>query len=406
MNTNNQPGPKRPFQVMYWRPKKISRTWLWCSMFVSLAGMAAVEHLPKRTTSGDQETLLAAATDAQSSMQFIAEMQTEKGHRVLSALDPQASHLIGPSMSMVTSKIGSLPSKQTSINPNFAAVVVRWLSDAGVKSGDRVAIGASGSWPALNIAVYSAVKTMNLRPTVILSAGSSQYGANSPDMMWVDMERELHSAGLTSIKASAASMGGLHDRAAGMTTVTRQLLLDAIERNSVELIESPTIAESIDQRMQRYDSKSHDKAYAAYINVGGSSASIGGTLGQEFYLPGVSSAKSVNANSLADVPDCVATRMLARNVPVVHVGNAQKVAEDYEFPVAPVVMPNVGEGLVYGKTVYRIPLVASVMVLITFAMSWIVLPGWPIRVWRAIRPISTAQDICPTSIPANLEWMA
>ncbi|TWU49818.1 poly-gamma-glutamate system protein [Rubripirellula reticaptiva] len=406
MNTNNQPGLKRPFQVMYWRPKKISRTWLWCSMFVSLAGMAAVEHWPKRTTSSDQETLLAAATDAQSSMQFIAEMQSERGHRVLSALDPQASHLIGPSMSMVTSKIGSLSSKQTSINPNFAAVVVRWLIDAGVKPGDRVAIGASGSWPALNIAVYSAIKAMDLRPTVILSAGSSQYGANSPDMMWVDMERELHSAGLTSIKAGAASLGGLHDRAAGMTPATRQLLLSAIERNSVELIESPTLAESIDQRMQRYDVQSNDNTYSAYINVGGSSASIGGTLGQEFYLPGVRSVGPENAGSLASVPDCVATRMLAKNVPVIHVGNAQKVAEQFGFPIAPAVMPSVGDGLVYAKTAHRMPLVASVMVLITFAMSWIVLPGWPIRILRRIRPTSTPQDLCPASIPAKLEWMA
>lgn len=100
---------------------------------------------------------------------------------------------------------------------------------------NRVAIGASGSWPALNIAVYAAAETLQLRPTVVLSCGSSQYGANSPDMMWVDMERELFDAELISFRATAVSLGGLHDSAAGMAEASRGLMLAAIGRNQVPL---------------------------------------------------------------------------------------------------------------------------------------------------------------------------
>ena len=89
----------------------------------------------------------------------------------------------------MTSLPGHLGSKQTSINPNFAAVVVGMLKDAGVQEGDCVAVGCTGSFPAMNVAVYSALETLRARPIVICSAGSSQYGANTPDLLWIDMER-------------------------------------------------------------------------------------------------------------------------------------------------------------------------------------------------------------------------
>ena len=51
---------------------------------------------------------------------------------------------------------GSLEAKRTTLNPNWAAVVVQLLFDAGVERGGTIAIGVSGSFPALNLAAFSA----------------------------------------------------------------------------------------------------------------------------------------------------------------------------------------------------------------------------------------------------------
>ena len=80
-----------------------------------------------------------------------------------------------------------------------------------MKEGDPVAVSFSGSFPALNIAVYAAIRTLNLKPTIISSVSGSQWGANDPAFLWIDMEHFL--------KAEASSRSAPRPRpwAAGMT---------------------------------------------------------------------------------------------------------------------------------------------------------------------------------------------
>ncbi|GAA5508909.1 poly-gamma-glutamate system protein [Novipirellula caenicola] len=405
MNEHNQnsEASKTPFQVMYWRPKRLSRAGLWAGMIVSLSGMALVQFWPAKVSPEHREPLIAAASKAESALKVISDVHQQQGLPAVAKLDPQRSHLIGPSMTLVTSKLGSLESKQTSINPNFAAVVVKWFEEAGVKPGDRVAIGASGSWPALNIAVYAAAETLQLKPTIILSAASSQYGANRPEMMWVDMEKHLHDANLISFRAKAGTYGGLYDRASGMPEQTRQLLADAMERNGVPMLSSTGLRDLIDERMALYESEIQSDSYAAYVNIGGGSASIGGTEGNERWAPGVHT-------DVADdqpLPNCVAARMLAKNVPVINVVDAKSIAEQYAMPIAPAVHPAVGECDVFGRAVYRRSLAGVVMGLTWLMMAITVAPGLvlhPLRSWQAWR--KPAGDPCETSsMPKHVELM-
>lgn len=401
--SNNVETGKTPFQVMYWRPKRLSRAGLWAGMILSLSGMAVVHFWPAKVSPEDQEQLLAAATKAESAMRVIADAHQQQGHRLVAKLDPQGSRLIGPSMSLVTSKLGSLESKQTSINPNFAAVVVKWFEEAGVKPGDRVAIGASGSWPALNIAVYAAAETLQLKPTIILSAASSQYGANRPEMMWVDMEKYMHDADLISFRAKAGTFGGLYDRASGMPEQTRQLLADAMKRNGIPMLASTGLRDLIDERMALYESEIQSDSYAAYVNVGGGSASIGGSEGNERFAPGV----HTQIPGDQPLPNCIATRMLAKNVPVINVVDAKSIADQYAMPIAPAVHPSVGQGDVFGKNVYRRSLAGVVMGLTWLMMAITVAPGivlHPMRSWRTWR--KPADDSPETSsMPKHVELM-
>ena len=66
---------------------------------------------------------------------------------------------------------------------------------------------------------------------IISSLSASQFGANDPDFLWVDMERVLHDSNpdLFPFRTMAASLGGVDDRALGMSKQGRQALNAAIE---------------------------------------------------------------------------------------------------------------------------------------------------------------------------------
>jgi len=56
--------------------------------------------------------------------------------------DPGHTGLIGPEWSELTTTLGDPEAKRTTINPNFAALVVHLLQEAGVQRGDTIAIGS------------------------------------------------------------------------------------------------------------------------------------------------------------------------------------------------------------------------------------------------------------------------
>lgn len=52
--------------------------------------------------------------------------------------------------------------KRAAINPNLAAVFVEESSKMKLMPGDYIAVGITGSNPAVNIALYSAIQVMEL----------------------------------------------------------------------------------------------------------------------------------------------------------------------------------------------------------------------------------------------------
>lgn len=331
---------------VYWRPNRISKAGILAIGLLAVGGTLAIEWFPisRNTTQRDQK--LAAAQLAQQSMQTIREARLNRGHEIDTRFDPTSSGMIGEAMSPVTSLPSHLEAKQTSVNPNFAAAVVDMLTDAGVKSGDVVAVGYTGSFPAFNTCVCAAMETLGVTPVVIHSAASSQFGANCPDMMWLDMEAALHEAGLISFRSQAATLGGFGDRARGMSEESKTMLQDAITRNDVPLLEISSLQDSIDQRMEIYTKLADSRPIAAYINVGGGAASIHGSKGREAFGAGLSEEYTGDNSEV----DCVASRFANSGVPVIHVGNAVQLAAQFGLPVAPQQTPQIGVGSVYVNT--------------------------------------------------------
>jgi poly-gamma-glutamate system protein len=189
--------------------------------------------------------------------------------------DPNETGLIGPEYSPITSERGSFSAKSTSTNPNFAALVVEFLKDLDVKEGDHIAVGLTGSYPALNIAVCSAIQTLKLKPIIICSVASSSWGANDPDFTWLDMAKVLSDSGVFKFNTVAASIGASMDIGRGLSIEGVEMIKTAIKRNNTKFIYNKSIQENISKRMQIYDSCAGKVPIKVYINVGGGIASLG-----------------------------------------------------------------------------------------------------------------------------------
>jgi poly-gamma-glutamate system protein len=180
------------------------------TILMLMEGIRWVQPDPRR------EEKSAAMELMRRSAQAVRQEKLRIGIPVDRHLDTTDSGLIGVEYTDITTTLGSLSAKRTSTNPAFAAVVVDMLDQAGVRPGDRVAVSFSGSFPALNIAVLSAARVMDLHPVIISSVGSSMYGANQPEMTWLDMERILADKGLFPYRSNAASLGGIAGTRGGL----------------------------------------------------------------------------------------------------------------------------------------------------------------------------------------------
>ena len=268
--------------------------------------------------------------------------------------DPNATALIGEQFTQITTDRGVLPSKLTATNPNFAAAVVDILHRAKLRRGDRVAIGLTGSMPGLNIACLAACEALGLEPIVITSVGSSMWGANRPQLTWLDMEALLAEKGVLHARSVAASLGGGSDNGRGLSPEGRRLLRDAITRSGAELIEEDDLEASIEKRMEVFDRFNKEKPIRAYVNVGGGLASLGGTQNARLIPPGLSKNLGLKNYPVRGVIN----RMAERGLPVIQLLQVEQLAKKYELPETPVPMPPIGEGSLFFRDRYPVELVA------------------------------------------------
>lgn len=274
--------------------------------------------------------------------------------------DPNGTGLIGEQYTLITTDRGELRSKLIATNPNFAAAMVEMFKECNLRRGDMIAIGITGSLPGANIALYSACEVMGIEPIVITSLGASNWGANHPDFTWLDMERALYEAKLISHRSVASSLGGGTDNGRGLSVKGRRLLLDAIERNDVELIFSGnlenileaggSLRSNIDRRMEIYAEKSKGRRYAAYVNIGGGLASLGSSQNGRLIPTGVNfdlHRRNFPARGVINM-------MAERRMPVIHLLRLREIADEYSFPIDVFPAPIVGEGPIFYRDEYSL----------------------------------------------------
>ncbi len=331
--------------------------------FISLAGLFIIENSKIDYKREYYEEKLQASKLAEHAQEILKEKRLKRGIFIDAVNDPNKTALVGQDITPITTDRGYIEAKLTSLNPNFAAIVVEMLKEAKLKKDDAVAVSFTGSFPALNIAVHAAIKTLKLKPVIISSVGASNWGANDPYFTWLDMEKTLYDAGVFGNKSVAASFGGGLDRGRGLSPEGRELILSAIHRNGIELINEEYLESSIAKRLKIYNELSAGPI-KLFINVGGGIASIGSTENYQFIPGGYSAPLPMKNFPIKGV----LIRMSEDKIPFIHLLNITNLAGKYGLPVSPSPLPLPGEGEIFIQKRYDITLTAIITVILSICI--------------------------------------
>ena len=328
-----------------------------------------------------------AAMKMQESMKMLKNIRMEKGVFIDIENDPNETGLVGSQFSLITTDEGDLDAKLTTLDPNFAAAMVELLTRANLTSGDTIALMLTRSMPGANMAMLIACKAMDIYPFIISSIGASQWGANDPEMTWLDMERILFEQGYISSRSIAASIGGRNDRGRLLSPKGRELIRYNIENNKLPLISGTGLEDNVNKRMEYFGAHN----YKAVVNIGGGVASLGTSFNLRLIKPGIVYRKDIEKISRGDGIEGAVVKFSKQNIPLIHILNIQKLTDELGMKYAPIPIPEIGEGSLYAIEKYDLKI--TVLSLIIVSLS-VVIAGWKSK--QQIKEIMTSHD--PESI--------
>jgi len=254
-------------------------------------------------------------------------------------LDPAGTCLMGPQITPLFTTLGQLEAKRTTLNPDLAALLVHLLHEAGVGSGDTVAVGASGSFPGLLVATLAAVEAMEAVSVPILSLGASSYGATRPEFHLLDLHVLLNREGIINTPPMAASLGGEGDVGEGFPQALRDSLAREISSLGIPFLEEDSLPKNVARRMQIYCGSPEVCPVAAFVNIGGALANMGVSPGILQVPPGLSQDLTAQVDLPPPPRRGVLFEMAAREVPVIHLLHIRGLALKHGLPWDPLFPP-------------------------------------------------------------------
>jgi len=284
--------------------------------------------------------------------------------------DPFHTGLIGTRLSSITTDRGLLSDKQAALNPNLAAIFVEEFAKERLGEGDHIAVGISGSNPAVNLALYAAISVMKLNPSIITVVSSASYGANREDFTWLDIEAILRKKGLIDFSSSYASYGGKEDLAIGLSDNGIVNLRDAMSRNGVPLLMGSTLEENVSLREAAYtELLPEGKRYGLFVNVGGGLANVGSEPNARLIPEGLNkklAEKEFEKEGIMMV-------MARQNIPVLHVRRIQRWARRYEVASIQDKIPTPGEGPAFSKRKHNVTIASICLALLVAAIVAVII---------------------------------
>jgi poly-gamma-glutamate system protein len=201
----------------------------------------------------------------------------------------------------------------------------------------------TGSLPALNIATLVAIQEYGAEPLWIEAGSSSAWGANIPNFSWFDMEKVLFDKKIIHHRAVAASLGGENDNGAGLSPDGRDSLRAIITRNGIPLLEVASLDSSIKKGIAMFKKSTKHKKPALFISLGGGAASLGTSQVASLLKTGLNLPKKLLIIGDQPVQGYISC-FLKEGVPVLHITDIHKLAENTQQPISPVITPVPGAG--------------------------------------------------------------
>ena len=267
---------------------------------------------------------------------YLKDRILERGIEIV-AEDINATGLVGPDFTELTSTPGDEREKRSTLNPMTASRVASLFLDGGLREGDTIAVGASGSYPGFLLATLSAATELKLNVRLILSLGSSMYGATRVDYNIFDIASDAKEGGFVGYDLLAVSRGYKDDRGGSVMEGilyegTEELSLEICRREAEKigcvLINPLDYETSVRERLELFGD------VKMFVNVGGAPVNIGnGTY--SFSVP------AGLVFEMDDIPQGegrgLVYEYLDRKVPVVNLLDSKGFCEKYgmEFDSSP-----------------------------------------------------------------------
>lgn len=309
---------------------------------VSLAAFVLLEVSARKPSALRAEMRRAAVLMSQAEEEVRA-CREAGGLPVDPTVDFNLTGLIGLESSPITTSLGNLEAKRTSANPDFAALVAFLLARAGVRKGDAIAVGASGSFPALTAAALCAAQSLGVRALVIGSLGASQWGANDPRFDWLALVQCLRRWGRLSFETLAVSVGGDGDIGRDMSPRGREMLIEQARGSGLPFLEEPDLERNVGRRLSLYEQAAGAAGIKAFVNIGGGYANLGTDSEILKLKPGLASFSHLPPAERRGV----IFAMAARGVPVIHLLYIKGLCDRYGLPWDPRPLPQSGESPLY-----------------------------------------------------------
>lgn len=310
---------------------------------LSLVFFLLARTIPSSEAKVLKQEMIAASQVMAEAMDVLRRCREKRGLAIDPATDVNLTGIIGVRLSPLTTTLGNLAAKRTSVNPNFAGLVVYLLRKAGVGSGDTIAVGASGSFPGLMLAVLSAAKVMELEPLILASLGASQWGANHPDFHLLHMQVCLQQSGVFSFQPIAFSVGGDHDAGRDMPEEGRLLIRKDIQKYGFTIISEEELKANVESRMRLYFQKASNDRIKAFVNIGGSWSNLGIDSAILNLKPGLEKIVRIPPEERRGI----LYAMASLDIPVIHLLFVNGLVQKYGLVWDPVPLPRPGKGDLY-----------------------------------------------------------
>lgn len=321
--------------------KRVGTPALILAVLILLASLWAGAGLSVRVKADNYEVKTAAAERMQRCMDAVKGYKAELGIP-LSEEDVLETGMIGDTFTGMTTTVGVVDAKRTAATTDMAAAAVDMLEKAGLKRGSVAGAAFSGSFPGWNLAVLSAAEEMGVRLVYTASAGASMYGANQPELTFLDMLLRLLDDGLLSERPALFSLGGDWDCGMEMFDEEHDMLFERFNNGFVPFLYEQDYEKNVAYRLALYEELG---PIDCFIGVGGNVTTIG--RGEDTLPPGVIRPGAVTET---DAESGLLEIYNTRGIPVIHLLNIKQLAADYGVPYDPETQSVIGEGAVYYET--------------------------------------------------------